>query len=48
MNIFDDFFRFKRYNLHQIANEKGETTQEDKAEDPRIDNTKDNAEENAS
>lgn len=43
MNIFDDFFRFKKYNLHQIASAKDETVQEDKAEDFVTDNTEENA-----
>ena len=50
MNILNDFFRFKRYNLHQIANAQNDNVKDntkDKAEDTVTDNVKDNTKDKA-
>ena len=48
MNIFEDFFHFKRYNLHQIASAREETKLEDKAADSVVGNAKDGVDDNTS
>ena len=42
MNVLQDFFRFKRYNLHQIANEKKSQAEVVKGQEKRIAKGSDN------